>query len=428
MTTITSSQTPRKQWTPGLSFWILVALVIGIFFGLLAPIKWILPLEKVGSWFIRLIKMLVAPLVFSTLVVGLCSAGHKNVGRLLTKALIWFWLATAVALAAGLGVANIAKPGQGVVSHSTPKEIEELKEKIDQAKKKQKNLVEQVVPESIVQALSENALLQIVFFSVLFGLALSTIGERSQVVVDSLKAIGDAMFKVTGYVMYTAPIGVGGAIAYAVGTKGVGVLLTLAKLVGSLYAALIIFVFALLLFVKLVTRIKISVLLKEIRSSLLIAFSTASSETVLPRVMRSLERLGVPKGIVGLVIPSGYSFNLDGTTLYLSLAAMFIAQAGKIEMGAGTQIWLMLNLLIASKGVAAVPRASLIVLASICGNFGLNVEWVATILGVDTFMDMARTSVNVLGNACASIVVAKWEKDLPQNAPLYTGVLPKETV
>lgn len=390
--------------------------------------KLFLRLKEAGPDFILLIKMLVAPLVFSTLVVGLCSAGHKHMGRLLLKALAWFWLASAVALAIGLASANYFKPGVGAPELATKKEKDKLQAEAKQRKEAEdkKDFVKKVVPVSIVQAMSENSILPIVFFALLFGVALSSVGPRGQPVVEVLKGVSEAMFKMTNYVMYLAPFGVGGAMAYAVADKGLKALLPLLKLIGSLYVALVVFVFLLVVAVKLLTRVRMGVILRELGSSLLVAFSTASSETVLPRVILSLERLGVPSRIAGLVIPSGYSFNLDGTTLYMALAMLFIIQAEGIQgrYGVWQQLVLMGALLVSSKGVAAVPRASLIVITSVCDGFGIETKYIATIFAVDTIMDMARTSVNVLGNALAAVVVAKWEKEIPAQAPLYTGVLP----
>jgi proton glutamate symport protein len=405
----------KAPWRPGLTTWIFVGLILGILYGWLAPPGWAVALKPVGKLFIRLIKMIVAPLVFSSLVVGLAGAGSGHIGRLLIKALLWFWLATSVALVLGLGAANLFHPGLGA-SQTAGAHYEGIKEA-------PKPLIEQVVPESVIKAMADNAILQIVFFSVLFGMGLSAIGDRGKPVIEALRAVTDVMFKVTEYVMRFAPIGVGAAMAAAVGQHGVQVLLRLAKLVGSLYAALIVFVVLLLLGVKLVTGLKVRRVLRELREPLFLAFSTTSSESALPKAMQAMERLGVPPHIVGFVVPAGYSFNLDGTTLYLALASMFIAQAAGIHLTFEQQLVMMLTLLLTSKGVAAVPRASLVVLASTCAAFGLPVEWIATILGVDEVMDMARTTVNVLGNCLASVVVARWEGVLPKDAPLF-GVTP----
>ena len=401
---------------PGLTFWILVGLLVGILYGYAVP-GHAAAMKSVAKLFIRLIKMLVAPIIFSTLVVGLAGAGHKHIGRLLVKALTWFWIATAVALTIGLGIANFVKPGLGAVqklgvSFTPPPAA--------------KPFFEQVVPDSIFAALADNAVLQIVFFSVMFAVSLSAVGERGNPVIESLRGVADAMFKMTDYVMKLAPIGVAAAMAAAVGEQGLGVILQLAKLVGALYLALLIFVSLHLLQMKLTTGIRLGTTLSALRESLLLAFSTSSSESALPKAIKAMERLGVPSHIVGFVLPAGYSFNLTGSTLYMALAAMFIAQATQMNMPVSTQLVMMLTLLVASKGVAAVPRASLVVLASTCAQFGLKVEWIATILSVDAVMDMARTTVNVLGNCMASVVVARWERALPADAPIYTGNLVAE--
>jgi proton glutamate symport protein len=256
-------------------------------------------------------------------------------------------------------------------------------------------------------------------------MALSAVGERGRPVVVVLQGVAEAMFKVTEYIMSMAPIGVFAAMAAAIGSQGLGVMAQLLKLVGSLYLALLVFVVLLLFGVKAVTGLKIRRVLAELKEPLLLAFSTTSSESALPKAISAMERLGVPGRIVGFVLPAGYSFNLAGSTLYLALAALFIAQATHMNMPLVTQLEMMLTLLISSKGVAAVPRASLVVLASACATYGLKVEWIATILGVDAVMDMARTTVNVLGNCMASVVVAKWEDALPADAPLLTGKYPE---
>lgn len=398
---------------PGLTFWILVGLLLGLLIGGLFPEAGV-ALRPVSKIFIRMIKMLVGPIIFSTLVVGLAGAGDRHIGRLLIKALSWFWLATAVALAVGLGAANLLQPGLGAVRSSG----EAFKAPPS------KPFYEQVVPESLFAALADNAILQIVFFSVLFAMALAAIGDKGKPVIEPLRGVAEAMFKVTEYVMWTAPIGVMAAMAAAIGSQGFGIIAQLAKLVGSLYAALVVFVVLLLLVVKLFTGIRIRTAVSALKEPLLLAFSTTSSESALPKAIAIMERLGVPPHIVRFVLPAGYSFNLDGSTLYLALAALFIAQATGMHMPAGTQLAMMATLLLASKGVAAVPRASLVVLASTCAGYGLDASWIATILGVDAVMDMARTTVNVLGNCMASVIVARWERVLPADAPILTGVLP----
>lgn len=405
----------RKRSRPSLTTWIFVGLAVGVVFGLIAPSEWSVALKPVGKLFIRLIKMIVAPLIFGSLTVGLAQAGTERVGRLLVKSLAWFWLATSVALAVGLTVGNIARPGEG--AHAANAAYEPVEQK-------HKPILEQVVPDSIAAAMSENAILQIVFFSMLFGIGLAAVGEKGRPVLDVLKGLTAVMFKMTDYVMRFAPVGVAAAMAAAIGTHGPMVVLRLFKLVGSLYLSLFIFCVLLLGGAKLVMRLRVRALLSELKEALLLAFSTTSSESALPKAMESMERLGVPEHVVGFVIPAGYSFNLDGSTLYLALAALFISQAGHVEMSLGKQLTMMLTLMLTSKGVAAVPRASLVVLSATCASFGLPAEWIATILGVDEVMDMARTTVNVLGNCVACAVVAKWEGVLPANAPILTGKAP----
>ena len=399
---------------PSLTTWILLGLVAGATLGHLAPTQAV-KLQWIASLFIRCIKLLVAPIIFSTLVVGLAGAGQRHIGRLLFKSLVWFWVATAVALVVGLTAANFLQPGLGAVEHAGLTFV---------PPPAPRPFYEQLVPESIVAAMASNSILQIVFFSVLFAAALSAVGERGKPVVVVLQGVAEAMFKVTEYIMSMAPIGVFAAMAAAIGSQGLGVMAQLLKLVGSLYLALVVFVALLLLGVKALTGLQIRRVMAELKEPLLLAFSTTSSESALPKAISAMERLGVPARIVGFVLPAGYSFNLAGSTLYLALAALFIAQATAKPMPLLLQLEMMLTLLISSKGVAAVPRASLVVLASACATYGLKVEWIATILGVDAVMDMARTTVNVLGNCLASVVVAKWENALPADAPLLTGEYP----
>lgn len=390
--------------------------MLGVVLGHVRP-DWGTALQPLGKVFIRLIKMIVSPLVFASLVVGLTGAGSQHIGRLLLKALLWFWLATSVALVIGLGAANLIQPGAGAPQDPSAH--------YEGPKGKARPFLEQLVPDSVVAAMADNAILQIVFFALLFAMALSAIGPRGQPVIDVLRGVNDAMFKLTEYVMRFAPIGVGAAMAAAVGKHGAGVLVGLAKLIGSLYLALLVFVVLLVLAVKALTGLRLLRVLAELKEALFLAFSTTSSESALPKALTAMERLGVPPHIAGFVLPAGYSFNLDGTTLYLALASMFIAQAAGIHLSFREQVIMMLTLLITSKGVAAVPRASLVVLASTCATFGLPVEWIATILGVDEIMDMARTTVNVLGNCLASVVVARWEGALPKDAPLLGGPFPE---
>src|SRR6185369_1191600 len=352
------------------------------------------------------------PLVFSTLVVGIAGGGDlKKVGRMGVKALLYFEVVTTIALFIGLAVVNIIKPGAGV---SLAANAADVGQQLGQAHPK--TLVETLVhifPASIVDAMVRGDVLQIVAFSVLFAMAVSAMGAKGQPILNFCESLSQVMFKFTGYVMMFAPIGVGAAMAHTVGTKGLQVLKNLALLIGSLYLALIIFVVVVLGAVAIIARVPIKQFLKAVREPFVIAFATTSSESALPKAMEAMERLGVPPRIVGFVMPTGYSFNLDGTTLYLAMASVFVAQAAEAttgqHMGFGKQLVMMLTLMLTSKGVAAVPRASLVILLATLASFNLPIEGVAVIFGIDELMDMGRTSVNVLGNCMATVVVARWE-------------------
>jgi proton glutamate symport protein len=356
-----------------------------------------------------LIKSLIAPLIFSTLVVGIAGHGNlKQVGRMAFRALIYFEIITTLALVVGLVCVNITKPGIGV-------NLQMAEHTTDIATKKQtlSEVITHIVPQSIFQAAAEGEVLQIVVFAVLFSLGLSAIStEKRQVVLDFFGAIAETMFKVTGIVMKYAPIGVGAAIAVTVGHRGLSVLVNLGLLILTLYGALLIFVVAVLLPVAYFTKVPLRKFIDAVKEPALIAFSTTSSEAALPKAFEGMERLGIPRRIVSFVLPTGYSFNLDGSTLYLSLASIFVAQAAGVDMPIGTQVLMMLTLMLTSKGVAGVPRASLVILAGTLASFGLPLEGVAVILGVDEILDMGRTTLNVIGNCLATAVIARWEGEL----------------
>ena len=362
--------------------------------------------------FIRMIRMIIAPLLFGTLVVGIAGAGHfKDVGRLGLRAIIYFEIVTTIALFIGLVVVNVMEPGVGVVltPGSGPPPVAATAQTWDQ-------ILLHLVPTSIIEAMATGDVLQIVVFSVVFGIGLGMVGEKGRPVLHWCEALTEAMFKVTNIVMLYAPIGVGAAIAYTVGTSGVQVIVRLAYLIFTFYVALFLFYLLVLIPVMVMFRIKIADFARAIREPALIAFSTTSSEAALPRAMESLEAYGVPRPIVSFVLPLGYSFNLDGTTLYLSLASIFVAQAAGVEMTTGQQIGMMLMLMLTSKGVAGVPRAALVILAATVASYNLPLEGVTLVLGVDALMDMGRTATNVIGNCLASVVVAKWEGQLPADA------------
>ena len=363
-------------------------------------------IKPIADTFLRMIKMIIAPLLFSTLVIGIAGTGDlKAMGRIGLKAIIYFEIATTIALFLGLGIVNIFKPGVGVQVTVT-QSIAEI------ASKKPLSgweLLTHLFPTSVVQAMAEGEILQLVVFSIFFGIAVAAIGKRGQPIVDVLEATAQAMFKFTGYVMLFAPFGVMAAIAATVGKMGLGILLTLGKLVLLMYGGLIVFAVFVLGAVSLIIRVPFFTFLKAVREPFLIAFTTASSEAALPKALEVMERFGCPKNIVGLVLPTGYSFNLDGTTLYLSLASVFVAQLFGVEMSAGQQVFMMLTLMLTSKGVAGVPRAALVVLTATLGQFKLPLEGAAILLAIDQIMDMGRTAVNVMGNCIATAVVARWE-------------------
>jgi proton glutamate symport protein len=387
-----------------LTAWIFIGMAAGVAIGIVAP-NIARQLGPASSVFLRLIRSIIAPLLFGTLVAGIAGGGDiKQMGRIGAKAILYFEVVTTFALFLGLGAVNLVRPGEGVPIQSTAAEAALPKTETTLA-----TVLEHTFPASIIDSMARNDVLQIVVFTFLFGAACASIGAKADPVVKFCGSLAEVMFRYTKYVMYLAPIGVGAAIAVTVGTKGVGVLFGLGKLILTMYLALLLFVAIVLGAVIAIFRIPMRPFYHAVREPFLIAFSTASSEAALPLALENMEGFGVPKHIVGFVIPTGYSFNLDGTTLYLSLASMFVAQAAGVHMNLGQQILMMLTLMLTSKGVAGVPRAALVVLAGTLTTFHLPAEGFAILLGVDALLDMARTSVNVLGNCLASAVVARWE-------------------
>jgi proton glutamate symport protein len=398
---------PRRRITQ--SQWILVGLVAGIVAG--AVVARVAPnraelFRPFATLFLRLIKMIIAPLIFSSLVAGIAGAGHaRAVGRMGLRALVYFEVVTALALVVGLAAVNLVQPGRGVVL--PPPSASDV---VPPAHAQHwDDILLHAVPESIVQAMATNDVLQLVVFAIAFALAVGSIGDKGRPVVALAESVTEAMFKLTHGIMHYAPIGVGAAIAYTVGKGGLGVLVHLAALVATLYGALVVFLACVLVPVALIARIPLVRFVKAVREPALIAFSTTSSEAALPRAMEILEELGVPRRIVAFILPLGYSFNLDGSTLYLSLASIFVAQAAGVHLTAGQQITMLLTLLLTSKGVAGVPRASLVILTATLASYKLPLEGITLILGVDNLMDMARTTVNVIGNCLATMVIARWE-------------------
>ena len=399
---------------------IMIGLVVGAVIGWLRP-DWGNAIYFLRDIFINLIKSIIAPLIFSTIVVGIAGAGAlKKVGRMGIKALVYFEVVTTAALFIGLGVVNLMKPGAGVTLVASNTDVVKT---IGQSHPK--TLIETIVhafPSSVIESMVRGDVLQIVAFSVLFALAVSAVGEKGQPIIRAMESLSQVMFKFTNYVMMFAPVGVGAAMAHTVGTQGLGVLVNLGKLIASLYLALIIFIVLVFGLVILIARVPLGQFVRAVREPAALAFATTSSESALPKAMQAMERLGVPRHIVGFVMPTGYSFNLDGSTLYLAMASVFVAQAAETtmgwNMGLGQQITMMLTLMLTSKGVAAVPRASLVILLATLNTFvpaGLGPIGVAIIFGVDELMDMGRTCVNVIGNCLATIVVARWEKEFDDN-------------
>ncbi|HMC76811.1 MAG TPA: cation:dicarboxylase symporter family transporter [Vicinamibacterales bacterium] len=386
---------------------IILGLVVGIVAGTLVSRTnpaWAQYFNPFSQLFLRLIKMIIAPLIFSTLVAGIAGAGHvKAVGRMGLRAMIYFEVVTTIALLIGLLAVNILKPGVGLVlpPPSGPP--------IAAAAQTWDQILLHTFPTSIIQAMAEGDVLQIVVWSIIFAIALSMVGPKARPMIEFCESLAEAMFKFTNIVMKYAPIGVAAAMAYTIGKGGFGVLYNLAWLVATLYIALAVFYLAVLLPVMLLFKVPIRKFFTAVKEPAVIAFSTTSSEAALPRAMESMERLGVPRSVVAFVLPLGYSFNLDGSTLYLSLAAVFVSQAANIPLTVGQQITMLLTLMLTSKGVAGVPRASLVILAATLSRYGLPLEGVTLILGVDTLMDMGRTMTNVIGNCLASVVVARWE-------------------
>lgn len=401
---------------------ILLGLVIGIAIGYYAPefgqsIGWL------RDVFLHLIKLIIAPLVFATVVTGIAGGGHgTGVGRLGLRSLIYFEIVTTLALFVGLLVVNIVQPGHGITLVGDPGTLGAI------AENHPKTLIQTIVhifPTSVVDAMAKGDVLQIVTFSVLFAIAVSRIGDKARPIIEFCESLAQTMFTFTNIIMKFAPIGIGAAMAATIGHQGLEVLKNLGLLIGALYITLLLFVVLVFGAVVLIARIPLRQFIQAVREPFTLAFVTTSSESALPMAMERMEAFGVPKRIVGFVMPAGYTFNLDGTTLYLAMASVFVMQAISTTVpgftfGIGQQIGMMLALMITSKGVAAVPRASLVILLATLATFlPDNLKHygpiaVAMIFGVDEFMDMARTSVNLLGNCLATVVMARWEGEFDE--------------
>ncbi len=411
-----------------LAWQIVIALVLGVCFGAYlhwdaaanpdtSSRAWIIAniLQPAGQIFIRLIKMIVVPIVISSLVVGIAGVGDaKKLGRIGIKTIVYFEVVTTIAIVVGLLLANLLHPGVGIdMSTLTASDISQYQKTTETVTHGPHGLVAtllSLIPANIVSAMAQGEMLPIIFFSVLFGMGLSSLApEHRDPLVAVFRGISETMFKVTHMIMKYAPVGVFGLIAVTVAEFGFASLLPLGKLVLLVYAAILLFAFGVLGGIARLCGFSILELMRILKDELILAYSTASSETVLPRIMQKMEAYGAPKAITSFVVPTGYSFNLDGSTLYQSIAAIFIAQLYGIELALSQQVILVLTLMVTSKGIAGVPGVSFVVLLATLGSVGIPLEGLAFIAGVDRILDMARTALNVVGNALAVLVIARWE-------------------
>ncbi len=392
---------------PSLTTQIFIGLLLGIVVGYLWP-GFGVAVKPLADAFLRMIKMIIAPLLFATLVVGIAGTGDlKTMGRIGLKAIVYFEIATTVALFVGLALVNVFKPGAGLTMPIGGNESAVTA--MAQNQQHAWDIFLHLFPTSVIDAMARGDILQLVVFSIFFGIALAAVGAKGRPLVELLESTAQVMFKFTAYVMAFAPIGVFAAIAATVGGKGLGILFTLGKLVVLMYTGLAVVILVVVAGTAVLIRVPFFTFLKAVREPFLIAFTTASSEAALPSALTLMERFGVPNHIVAFVLPTGYSFNLTGTTLYLSLASVFVAQLAGVPMTFGQELVMMLTLMLTSKGVAGVPRAALVVLTATLTQFGLPLEGAAILLGIDQIMDMGRTAVNVMGNCIATVVVARWE-------------------
>jgi len=415
-----TTEIKKKSFISNLTVQILIAMLIGGIIGIYVHNNYTEEAAKefsgyikmLATVFIRLVQMIISPLVFTTLVVGIAKLGDiKSVGRIGGKALGWFFTASFISLLIGMFWVNILHPGTGLqlsgVDASTAAEVTEKTQSFSA-----QNFIEHIIPKSIVEAMATNEILQIVIFSIFFGLAAASIGENAKPVVNALDKTSHIILKMVNYVMKFAPVGVFGAIAGVFAIRDLNeLLITYAKFFGSFLVGISSLWIILLLVGYIFLKSKMTLLLKRIVSPLIIAFGTTSSEAVFPKLTEELERFGVKDKIVSFMLPLGYSFNLDGSMMYMTFASIFIAQAYGVHLNLGTQMTMLLVLMLTSKGIAGVPRASLVVVAATCGMFKIPIEGIALILPIDHFCDMFRSATNVLGNALATSVVGKWEKD-----------------
>ena len=379
---------------------------MGFFIGHFFPeaVPYIKPLRTI---FLNGVKCIIAPLIFASIVTGISSAGTvKGLGKTGVRAILYFELATGLALAVGLLMVNLFRPGDGIqLTH----QVSEVVTKAQENRLTFQGFFEHLLPSNFAEAIVKGDVLQIVLFSTLFGVAVLLAGEKGKPILSFCEGLNEVMFKFTGLIMSLAPLGVGAAAAGSIAEHGIQVMIPMMKLVGTLYLALLVFVILVLVPAMLYARVNVKRFLTEMRPALMLAFATTSSESAYPSALSSLDKVGVKKRISSFVLPLGYSFNLDGSTLYLAVASVFVAQAAGIELSLWTQFTMMLTLMLTTKGVAAVPRASIVVLSGTLTAFGLPLEGITLILGVDEFMDMARTTINLLGNCIATLVISRWE-------------------
>ena len=393
---------------------IFIALLLGVLVGHFAP-DFAVKMRPFAEIFLRMVKMIIAPLLFATLVVGVAGHGDaKSLGKIGLKTIIYFEIVTTLALIIGLTMGNIFKPGVGFVNGTSAHALHMQEVGLmaaTQAHTSISSMVTDIFPTSVVDAMAHGNLLQIVVFSIFFALSIIAVGEKAKPVLDLLNSVSQIMFKFTEYVMYFAPLGIFGAIASTVGANGLNILKNYAKVIGALYVALAVFVLLVLIIACKIVRISFRSLIRALQGPALLAFTTASSEAAFPKAMEIMERFGVPKNIVGFVMPTGYTFNLDGSTLYLAMAVLFSSQIVGIYLDLNQQLIIMLALMLTSKGVAGVPRVSLIVLAGTLASFNIPIVGVAILLGIDQILDMGRTTVNLVGNCIATVVIARWENE-----------------
>lgn len=393
-----------------LTLFIFLALVAGVLFGWLDPTH-ASKMQPVADAFLKMVKMIIAPLIFATLVVGIAGHGDvKNLGKIGLKTIVYFEIITTFALILGLVMANVFKPGVDFnidLSNVSMAAVQKMQNvHIDHSLS---HLILDMIPTSVFKAMAEGNLLQIVVFAIFFALAICAVGQKARPVLDFLHSTCEIMFKFTEYVMFFAPLGVFGAISATIGQNGIGILSSYAKLIVITYASLILFVVFVLFIACKIINVPFKSLLVALKEPALLAFTTASSEAALPKAMDVMEKFGVPKNIVSFVMPTGYTFNLDGSTLYLALTALFCAQIAGVELNISQQLAIMLTLMLTSKGIAGVPRVALVVLTGTLAGFHIPVIGVAILLGIDQILDMGRTTVNLIGNCVATAVVAKWE-------------------